>query len=386
MTTPIQKAETRPISFVLHDMAANTVPVETRLVIRPEDLTRNSPSSLTTVRTLGGAWADSFGQGLPTVNISGTTGWGAGSRPDGLVAFQGLYDNVFTQWHKLRAQALEKGQDPNLVKLLFADYLDKFIWVVAPQNFILRRNKSRPLLSQYQIQMTWVSDDFKQSMDALEASMSSAEISFLEQSGIMGLLADIEDVGRFIQSKVSQVLGAIKGVFDKLVALTAKVLGIVTRLVNTVKGVVNSVTSGLLGIAIDLTRAATNVTNMVMQITSLPQVIQAQFQFLASVFNNSFCIMQNIFRRRTFLPNYYDLYGASNCSSTAGGSPISMYATANPFPVYFPATPGSPVITTPAVASLTRLSSVDPVLNPMSAGQMTSDMKIVTSGVRLPNV
>lgn len=386
MTTSTQKADKRPISFILHDMAANTAPVETRLIIRPEDLTRNEPSSLSTVRTLGGAWADSFGPGIPTVNIAGTTGWGGGQQPDGAAAFKSLHDNVFKQWHKLRDAALKNGQDPDLVKLIFADYLDEFIWVVAPQNFILRRNKSRPLLSQYQIQLTWVSDDFKQSMAALEASMSSQDLSVLEKTGIDSLLSSIAGIADFIKTGVTKILGPIKAVFDKLVLLTAKALGIVTGVVNTVKGVVNTVTSGLLGIAIDLTRSATNMTYMAMQIMSMPQSVQAQFQYVAAFFNNAFCVMQNIFRRRQYLPNYYDLYGASNCSSTAGGRPISKYATENPFPAYFPATPNSPVITTPAVASLTRLSSVDTVLNPMSSAQMASDMKIVTSGIRLPNV
>ena len=380
MATPNQKAEERPISFVLHNMVSGD-PVEVRLVIRPEDLTRTDASRLTTTQTLGGAWADNFGKGVPTVQIAGHTGWGAGDRPDGLAEFQRLYETIFVAWHRERDALLKRGLDPAMVKLIFADKLDDFTWVVAPQNFVLKRNRSRPLLSQYQINLTWLSDDVSDVMSALSASGAAGLLDELEKGGLESLLSSIEKIGAFIESEVTSVLGPIRAAFDKVVALTAKVLQAVTRVVNTVKGVIGAVTNGLLGIATSLTRAAANVTNMVMSVMSLPQQIKAQFQRVASAFNNAFCVLRNVFRRRAFLSNYDDLYGASNCSSTAGGRPISRYATANPFPVYFPDKTSGVSVTSSAQASLVKLNNADPVLQPLTVRQLGSELSAVATGV-----
>lgn len=380
MATPNQKAEERPISFVLHNMVSGD-PVEVKLVIRPEDLTRTDTSRLTTTQTLGGAWADSFGPGIPTVQLAGHTGWGAGDRPDGLAEFQNLYETIFQAWHRERASVLKQGFDPSMVKLIFADKLDDFTWVVAPQNFVLKRNKSRPLLSQYQINLTWLSDGVSDVMDALQSLNPMNALDELEKDGLESLLSSIERIGDFMKAGVTKVLGPIKAAFDKVVALTAKVLQSVTRVINTVKGVVGAVTNGLLSIATSLTRAAANVTNMVMSIMSLPQQIKAQFQRVCAAFNNAFCVIRNIFRRRAFLSNYDDLYGASNCSSTAGGRPISKYATSNPFPVYFPTKTSGVSVTNTARASLTKLNNADPVFKPMNSAQLGSELNAVASGV-----
>lgn len=380
MATPLQKAEERPISFVLHNMVSGD-PVEVKLVIRPEDLTRTDTSRLTTTQTLGGAWADNFGPGIPAVQIAGHTGWGAGERPDGLAEFQYLYETIFQEWHRQRSSVLKMGFDPSMVKLIFADKLDDFTWVVAPQNFVLKRNKSRPLLSQYQINLTWLSDNVSDVLDALQGMNPLNALDEVEKSGLESLLHSIDQIGDFIKSGVSTVLGPIKEAFDKVVLLTAKVLQSVTRVINTVKGVIGAVTNGLLSIATSLTRAAANVTNMVMSVMSLPQQIKAQFQRVAAAFNNAFCVIRNIFRRRAFISNYDDLYGASNCSSTAGGRPISRYATENPFPVYFPTKTSGVSVSSTARASLTKLNNVDPVFKPLTLNQIGSELNAVSSGV-----
>src|ERR1035437_1247118 len=47
------------------------------LTVNPEDLTVTEPSRVAVQQTMGGAWVDSFGPGLRTINISGVTGWRA---------------------------------------------------------------------------------------------------------------------------------------------------------------------------------------------------------------------------------------------------------------------------------------------------------------------
>lgn len=381
MTTPLQKADVRPISFVLHNMAFGESPVEVKLAIRPEDLTRTDTSRLTTTQTLGGAWADNFGPGIPVVQIAGHTGWGAGDRPDGLGEFQRLYETIFQEWHRQRADVLDAGLDPDLVRLIFADKLDDFTWVVAPQNFILKRNKSRPLLSQYQINLTWLSYDVAETLEAMESFMGGTSLSELEVDGLESMLRSVEKVSTFLQTGVSKVLGPIQKVFDKVLSLTAKVMGAVNRVIKAGMGVVSAITNGLLGLATSLTRAAANISNMVQNIISVPMRIKAQFMRVGMAFENAFCILRNIFRRRKFLPNYDDLFGASLCSSTAGGRPLSRYDTENPFPVLYPVKTSAVSVSSSASSALSRLATADPVLAPPTVAMLGADMQSVGSGV-----
>src|SRR3546814_6347174 len=159
-----QKADVRPISFMLDDLAFGTPPTSVDLAIRPEDLTRGDPSRMDVQQTLGGAWADNFGPGIPTINISGHTGWRrlVGSIGDGEARFQNLKSTVFDQWHLKRRDAVQAGRDPDLVQLVFSDALDGFTVVVAPMNFTLRRSKSRPLLYQYPIPLTVLDQNVNQ--------------------------------------------------------------------------------------------------------------------------------------------------------------------------------------------------------------------------------
>jgi hypothetical protein len=87
--------------------------------------------------------------------------------------------------------------------------------------------------------------------------------------------------------------------------------------------------------------------------------------------------LTNVFTSGKFLPNYNSLYGASNCSSTAGGSPISIYATQNPFPVLFPLKTTAFEMPSASAPALGRLVNLDPVLNPSPMTQLASDMKAV---------
>jgi len=378
-----QKAEDRPISFVFHNMATGSAPVELRLVIRPEDLTRTDRSRLTTTQTLGGAWADNFGPGVPQVVLAGHTGWGQGGRPDGLAEFQKLHETVFKRWHEERAAALRDGLDPDQVKLIFSDALDDFTWVVAPQAFVLRRNKARPLLSQYQITMNWLSDDVAQTLGALQQSQSLSALEELGLSSLEQSIRQIEEFAAGLRDEIGAVLGPIKKVFESFVRLTATVLGAVQRVVAAGMSVVSAVTGSLLSIAGNLARAGANITRTFQSIVSMPNQIRAQFARVGAAFNNAFCVLKNAFRRRATVGNYDDLYGASTCSSTAGGRPVSRFATENPFPLLFPLEDAPIQVSAEAAESLTALQQADPVLAPPTSAELESSMVSVTQGVAI---
>lgn len=394
MSTPKQKAEDRPISFVLHNMATGTPPLEVPLVIRPEDLSRQDVSRLAVTQTLGGAFADSFGPGVPSVQISGHTGWGAGNRKDGLQEFLNLYERVFHEWHRLRDEAIKANLDPDKVRLIFSDKLDEFTWVVAPQNFTLRRSRSRPLLAQYQINLIWVSGDVAETMSALDAlKAEAAGAAALKQNGLDSLVNSLAKIEKSIADKVTKVLGPIQSAVNKVTALTAQALNTVQGLVSGALQVPAAIAQQALQLATSLTKAATNVYQSVVSLVSLPMTAKAYFQQVASAFENAFCVLSNVLHPAEGLPNYDDLYGASNCSSTSGGAPMSVYDNLNPFNVYQPlprghvyviengtAYEGGKPVPADVAASIGALSSMDPV-NPLPLQTQVDHMNTIGDGL-----
>ena len=143
MSPPSQKS--RPIS-VFGAAGACT------LALRPEDLQWTEPSRISVNNTLGDAWIDAFGPGVGKIVISGTTGWGSKLGFAGEAAFMLLYHASYKGWH----DAVAGSKAPESVPMFFVDALDIRMAQVVPDTFTMKRNKSRPLLIQYNISYTIV--------------------------------------------------------------------------------------------------------------------------------------------------------------------------------------------------------------------------------------
>lgn len=381
--TPPTSQKSRPISFILDDQANGLAPAWVPLVIRPEDLNRSEPSRLTLHQTLGKevtGWVDNFGPGLPTISISGHTGWRAmpGQAEDGAAQFDKLHDAVFDAYHWGKQRAVDAGFDPALVKLLFVDELDGFAYEVAPISFTLRRSKSRPLLRQYNIQLQAVSTD--------------PEVPFLELDGIgdvfsgLGALGDVlRDITGSINGVVAHVTSFIAPIAAQVRAFmnfTAKIFGAVGTVVGAVANGVRTVANELIGVARMAASAGKNIFDSFSAIVSLPGYVKQAFQQVASAYSTAFCLFKNSLRPNgNAYQDYSDLYGASNCSSTTGGSPKSPLANMNVFSDLRPMAP--PVqMSGNAMDGLGSLSRMDPVIAPMSVSDIGRNMAAVSSGFK----
>lgn len=110
---------------------------------------------MTVQNTFGNAWIDSFGPGIATINISGTSGWGSGDLDiDWLEQFTQLREVAFTKWHEIT----QGETDLTPFAFFFIDALDNRTAKCVPQNFTMKRSKSRPLLIQYNIQLLVIED------------------------------------------------------------------------------------------------------------------------------------------------------------------------------------------------------------------------------------
>ncbi len=366
MTTPsTQKG--RPIGFALDDSSAPDAFYQIQnLVIRPEDLTRIDPTRSAVLQTLGGAFADVWGPGLPSISIAGHTGWRGDATKDGMRLFSDLRDLVMTQYMQRRNAAAITGRDPGSVKLIFVDVLDDFAFQVVPMAFVLRRSKSRPLLCQYQINLQVVSEDldndkfrFIGEVGAPDAGIESMADSVAQMDQVM---KDLGWIGKNFPAFSKALIGAV--------AKTQQILGEVMK----VKGTIDAAMQPLFRVADLATQAVRNIARAVGTLAGLPMAVSAQLQQLANAFHNCYCILRNVFKVREALPDYSALYGASTCSSTAGGAPLSPLRNVNAFELMAPAQ-AAPYVTANGLTALMSAAKSDPVLRPMSVADATYYME-----------
>lgn len=380
-----QRAGVRPISFLLDNMGSLGDPIT--LPIRPEDLTRTEPTRATVHQTLGretSGWVDSFGKGLGTVNISGTTGWhyNPAVGRDGFESFEALNELVVHRYSEFKQRAIDSGQDPAGVKLLFVDLLDNFAWSVLPTTFVLRRSKSRPLLLQYNINLQAVSTSIDSPLIAFP-ELGSLAAGLFALGGLSARIAGfIGSVEAFVTKAlvfVDRALGPIAGVIKQFVNFSARVLGAVTTVVQGAQNIANGTANRLIAIATDVARVGINVFRTINSIANLPSDLKATLGKVAAAYNEMACILKNSLRPRQVYEEYSALYGASNCSSTTGGRAPSLYANTNAFELIQPAK-GVVLLSSGAQASMASLARMDPVMAPMPLPEMSRHMVDLIEG------
>lgn len=351
--------------------------------IRPEDLSRSEPSLQTTVQTFGGAYMEDFGKGVSTIQISGHTGWRGGQTEDGIASFMKLRDVVWNRWHNDREAAVAAGRHPDDVKLVFADGLDDITAVVAPGSFSLKRSKSRPLLMMYQISMTVLSDRIEAELkDPLDLSGNP-----VTGGGLAGGISSLKSSISTLRNAASSVRGwidsaianPVQGFLMQSTAIFSKVVGYASE----ARGFISGTASQLIGVASDIAQVGRNAFNTFNAVAGIPTFIKHQISSVTAAYENAFCVMRNVFKIRPQYADYSGLYGASNCSSTSGGSPLSAYEGQNPFETIIPVTVMPTTVGTAARANIDVMKAIDPVLAPISVSEVALRLNDITQGVVL---
>lgn len=369
-----QKAEDRPISFVLD--ARGEAADEVTLFIRPEELSRTIPSRMSVNQTLGGAWVDSFGEGLEAITISGTLGWRTGTagrdgvQRDGAERLLHMRENTFDKWHSKRQDAINMGNDPNQVKLRFVDTLNSYTTTIAPQVFEIRRSKSRPLLASYRI-----------SFIALGKSDRYNHRSFLGSLGfgLDSLFSSLGMINGYINVARKYLNSAIVAPVQEFMQLSSRVFTSVYSTINN--GL--SLAQPLINVARMIAQTGTNIFRTMAAVAGIPMASKAALMQIAGEYSNIFCVLKNSLKDAPQYESYSTLYGSSNCSSTSGGSPPSQYADQNPFFAVAPQLSGGVGVSPVASASLGVLTRNDVVLAPLTLPVMAAALVKVNSGVTL---
>lgn len=381
-----QRAGVKPIAFVLQTPSGLNSPVT--LKIRPEDLTADMPLRNTVTQTLGRGvqgWEDNFGKGLPKLNINGHTGWrtAAGSGEDGVQAFETLNDLIINQYPEAKQQAIDNGMDPQQVKLLYVDMLNDITWVVSPSNFQLRRSKSRPLLMQYNISFQCVDTDIDNPLMILPFSGSI----FSGLKALNDVVKTIEDFGKEIEGWIKAAVDLKDAAIAPFASTVRAFTESANRIFNTVNSVIaagqnaiNGTANDLIGMAHDVARVGVNLNRTLSNIVDIPDDIKHAFMRVSGAFQEVVCIFKNSLKPRKNYDNYDGLYGASNCSSTTGGSGKSLYVDSNAFALLDDHK--TPVqMSSAAASSVSELGNADPVMAPKDVAELNRHLTTINNGI-----
>ena len=373
---PSQKAGVRPISFSLEEDDA--IQASVSLALRPEDFSRSDPSRLTVHHTLGGAWADNFGPGLPAITLSGHTGWRGGGDGDGEARWRSLRDTVFTGWHARRRDAVQAGRDPTGIKLIYADALNDFAIEVAPLSITLRRSRSRPLLIQYAISLITLDQNVNQLrylQGGAAAGIDPAEAGFFD-----AVLGAIETVTAAVNSARGWVNRNLVQPVRAFLSRAARVMNAVVTLTRSVR----ALSSEILSIPMMIAQSGMQLFRTIAAVVALPATIMSDVMEVGGAFLSFLCFARRATRNAANWTDFSDFFGASGCSSISGGRPVSPLAGTNPWL----ALPGEETLAGVAISvsptaagAMARLAHSDPVLRPLSEAGLLDAMRDIESGL-----
>lgn len=385
-----QRAGVKPIAFVLDNGGKLGEPVT--LKIRPEDIVANQPGRVAVHQTMGRTvqgWVDDFGSGLPSLTISGHTGWrtSAASGLDGAQAFEALNNLLMIEYPAAKQAAIDSGNDPAAVKLLFIDMLNNLSWSVAVTNFSLKRNKSHPLLYMYNIPIQAIEPNidnpltivpFQGDIPAGVEAMSSVV------STIQSLSADVQTAAASAAAAAGDVLEPVASTVGDFLDTSTAIMNSVIDAVLAVENGVSSVANDAIAIASDIAQVGINISRTLAAVTGLPANIKASLMRVSSAYTEAFCILKNSLRQREVYSDYDGIYGASNCSSTTGGRAASAYADQNVFALIQPQV-NQTAVSGSAYSAIQTINRGDPVLSPLSLDEISRNTALINSGIIVPN-
>jgi hypothetical protein len=120
--------------------------------IRPQDYQLVRPARGQVIHTVANAFLDTFGPGVPILQVSGHTGWGGGGwQIPGIIHFKGL-EFLFNEYHARQIRLAKAGTDPAVVQLWWLDTLNLQALSIYPLQFLAKKTSNRPLLFFYSIQ------------------------------------------------------------------------------------------------------------------------------------------------------------------------------------------------------------------------------------------
>lgn len=124
------------------------------LLLNPQSFTQNEQARVNITQTLGGSYVMDCGAGLPTVTISGTTGFKLRYNDDG------EQRDGYSEFMHFRNEVYRKFIQTNNIDytLFWYNWQDKEYWQIQPTAFRLQRSATESLLYRYELNFTCLAE------------------------------------------------------------------------------------------------------------------------------------------------------------------------------------------------------------------------------------
>lgn len=310
------------------------------LFVNPEEFSQTEPTRTTVTQTKGGAFVDGFGMGLRTISIRGVTGFkdrdmGGGRRVSGHQHWLDLRDLIRDYTDKFKDDATNN-------KLRFYNWSDEEYWEVICNSFALLRNVQRPLLYQYNMQLTCLKPIAQKERKVTEEDavsdyllnppkragliLNKIDASLSEVNGIINKTVDLSKFSPGTQlfgeliAKGAQYFDSVSGVYKKIEDTIGDVSQFSKDLKMYVNGVSNFITKPfelVQGLAVSIT----NVISTIISAKEVPHELAREFREMVCAIK---ALPESLFKGFTN-PSLFE--GASNCGTTLGigEAPVSIY-------------------------------------------------------------
>lgn len=134
------------------------------LPLNPSTLTFSHPARVTATMTVGGAYYDDFGFGIPTIQLQGHTGWFSttdgefnGTSPlDGPTAYDHLYNDIYLKYFELEGSS--NAPNPAVQLEIHCPYENLNYYIKPITGFTLTRDRTNPMVFQYQVSFTVINE------------------------------------------------------------------------------------------------------------------------------------------------------------------------------------------------------------------------------------
>ena len=154
-------------------------------IVRPDQWALHRPTKGSVISTADNSFLDDFGAGVPTLTMSGSTGW---SGPlDGIVALKSL-ELLLTEYLNRRARTAAAFGNPDDVTLYYFDTLQAQAFTLYPFEMGVDRSKRSPLLYYYRLRFAVLRDLLN---DTVIPAIADAVTSALGSSGITSTLSTL---------------------------------------------------------------------------------------------------------------------------------------------------------------------------------------------------
>ena len=322
ISSPSHKQQGKRVLIYLYEEKgfANPTVIYT-FPVNPEEFQVTRQDRTQVYQTLGDPFIDDLGIGLPTLSIRGTTGWR--TRPglsgeDGYASFKKLNEEVFKGYHNKRALKAAASKDPDDIQIVVFNEIDDLAYRVVPISFELLRNRTQPLLYQYNMQLR-VIQDLNNLIESFEAQSSMDELS-INANWDSALLSRIDGkLGETIEWINDEIIGPAKDIYkNTLEPVVDDIEGFMTgvgTVLNTVDEGIGVVASVINSVTTSCGNLFTKIMNTGEYIADIPIDIYIALNHVNSTFHEMKCYVEKGLKEQWFA-DYRSLQGVTDCALT----------------------------------------------------------------------